>query len=89
MDTIKTFFQFLEKLGIQDEFIILALIGGVVAYFLYKQNKLFQSYHVLMTTTMTRIEQALSNLKLGVDGFDNRCDACEQLRNTWHTELEV
>lgn len=89
MESIKTVFELLEKLGIQDEFIILAMIGAVVAYFLYKQNKLFQSYHALMQTMMSRIEQLLSNVKIGVDGFDSRCDACEQRLNSWHTDAEV
>lgn len=32
MDSIKSAFEFLEKLGIQDEFVILSFVGVAMAY---------------------------------------------------------
>lgn len=89
MDTVQSIFKTLESLGIQDEFIVLSLAFLGVAYFLYKQNKLFHSYHKSMRSSTDKLDKTLSALKEAVDKFDTRCDGCEQLRNNEHTDSEV
>lgn len=63
------------------------ICAASVVYLLYKQS--IQTYRAIVQETMNRIEQLLKNVKTGVDNFDSRCDACKQLRNSWHVDSEV
>lgn len=89
MGNIKDIFQFLETVGIQDEFVVLAIIGIGVAYLMWKQNKIFISYHLMMNRSINGLEQILSALKANTEAFNTRCNSCEHVRNEWHTDNEV
>lgn len=59
MDAIKAVFEFFQKMGIQDEFIILSFVGVAVAYMIWKNNRIFRSYHINLMKFLERFEQKM------------------------------
>lgn len=89
MDFIKSIFQFFEKVGIQDEFILLIFVGVAVAYLIWKSNRIFRSYHINLMQFLQRFEQKMDWLKDVHDRNESRLEQQEESFRAQITQHEV
>ena len=66
MELIKSIFEQFESIGVADEFIVLAFIGAIVAYLMWKQCRIFKSYHNNMTKNFMEYRSDVVSLKKAI-----------------------
>ena len=96
MEQIKTFFEACQQIGMQDEQVLLAIVGALLAWFVWRQNKIFKVYHQLISTSITAINVAIQTMSksiVDINDYQKKIDDHliyqDRMVNAQYTQNEI